>query len=397
MTRSNTRIAAVTAALLLSCFQIVDNAAQAATAPSNSNPSQAAPGPLPLTVKPEIVPVLTAQPENIKTKAPQLIQSVPSTPEMVPEASGAGLTIERSVESFSELTLKGSKLQAEEPLLGSRGDTPDFVRELWQVSWRSNDPIDLWVILPRGVKNPPVVLYLYGYPTETNRFKNDAYCKRIVAGGAAAVGFVSALTGQRTEYRPPKDTLISKMPEALASTVHDVQMVLNFLEARGDLDMSRVGIFGQGSGGAIAILTASVEPRIKVLDLLDPWADWPEWFSGAPIVRPEDRAEYLKPDFQKPLELLEPLHFLLQLKSQKIRMQFDADVGEPKNAIDKLVAAAPASTHIVCFPSSRDMYNANSGGRLFAWMAKQLDAHPATIEQPASTAPAPAAAAKSNP
>src|ERR1035441_1223230 len=49
---------------------------------------------------------------------------------------------------------------------------------------------------------------------------------------------------------------------SLALTVHDVQMVLNYLETRGDLDMSRVGMFGQGSGGAIAVLAAAADSRI---------------------------------------------------------------------------------------------------------------------------------------
>jgi acetyl esterase/lipase len=327
---------------------------------------------------------------------------------MVPNELGTGLTIARAIESFSDLTLKGSELHPVAPLLGSRETTPDFIRELWQVRWRPNDPIDLWVIRPRGVKNPPVVLYLYGYPSETARFRNIEYCKRVVRGGAAAVGFVSALTGHRTEFRPMKDNFLTLMPEAVASTVHDIQMILNYLETRGDLDMSRVGIFGQGSGGSIAILTASVEPRLKVLDLLDPWGDWPEWFAGEQGIRPIERAGYLKPEFQKPLEPLEPVHALPQLKSQKIRIQFDPGTGEAKAAVDKLAAAAPANAEVIRFPDSQMMYNANSNGRLFEWMAKQLDAHPAPPEMPKAaavqagpakpdSAPAPSAAAKLNP
>lgn len=298
-------------------------------------------------------------------------------PEMIPDASGTGMTIARSTESFSELTLKGSDLQAIEPLLGSRDNAPDFIRELWQLRWRSNDPIDLWVIRPRGVKNPPVVLYLYGYPSETERFKNTAFCQRVVHSGAAAVGFVSALTGHRTEFRPMRETFIREMPEALASSVHDVQMILNYLDTRGDLDMNRVGIFGQGSGGAIAMLAASVEPRLKALDLLDPWGDWPEWVASAQDIPPAERAEYLKPEYLKALEPLEPLRVLPKLTTQKIRIQFEGDSGEPKTVVEKIAASAPASTQIVRFPDTRSMYSTNSGGRLFEWMATQLGAHPA--------------------
>ena len=351
--------AACAATLLLLLFYSRGGRAQTPAPPSPSNPSQS---------------VSPAQPA---TAEPAAQQPMSPFPEMVPDESGTGLTVLRAIESYSELTLKGSDLHAVEPLLGSREKTPDFVRELWQLRWRPNDPIDLWVILPRGVKNPPVVLYLYGYPSETDRFRNSDYCRRITHGGVAAVGFVSAFTGHRTEYRPLNETFTKKLPEALVSTVHDIQMILDYLQTRGDLDMNHVGIFGQGSGGSIAILTAAVEPRLKVLDLLDPWGDWPAWFAGEPDFQPIERAEYLKPDFQKAIEPLDPLRSLPQLKSQKIRMQFDADTGEPKEAVDRIAAAAPGSAQVVRFPSSRDMYSANSGGRLFEWIATQLGAHPA--------------------
>jgi hypothetical protein len=335
---------------------------------------------------------LALAPPALTQAAPsQAAQSVPQVPEMVPDASGTGFKIARAVENFSELTLKGSDLHPVAPLLGSREQTPDFVRELWQLRWRPNDPIDLWVILPRGVKNPPVVLYLYGYPTDTERFKNAAYCKRIVQSGAAAIGFVSAMTGQRTDFRPFKETFITEMPEALASSVHDIPMILDYLQTRDDLDMNRVGIFGQGSGGTIATLAASVEPRLKTVDLLDPWGDWPDWFATAPNVPEKDRANYLKPEFEKRLEPLDPVRYLQQLKSQSIRIQFVTGEGYPKQAADRIVAAAPASANVVRFTTSKQMYDENSGGRLFEWMAAQLGAHPTPPEQsnPATAAVTP--------
>src|SRR5215469_8190954 len=177
-----------------------------------------------------------------------------------------------------------------------KGETKTFIRELLRVQWRPNDPIDLYVIRPRGAKKPPVVLYLYGFPSDTDRFKDDRYCERVTRGGAAAVGFVSALTGHRNERRSPKEWFVSELPEAVATTVHDVQMILNYLDSRGDLDMSRVGMLGQGSGGAIAILAAAADSRLRALDLLDPWGDWPDWLATASIVPAEERANYLKPD-----------------------------------------------------------------------------------------------------
>ena len=381
MPRSNLLCTAWAVSLFLPIFSLSGVQAQIAATTVASNQAQEKPTANSSPVSPAL-PAPT-QPEQ----AQQPIMVIPPVPEMVTNELGTGMTLVHAVESFSELSLKGSELKAVEPLLGSRETTPEYVRELWQVRWRPNDPIDLWVIRPRGVKNPPVVLYLYGYPSDTARFRNAEYCKRIVHSGAAAVGFVSALTGHRTENRPLKDDFLTLMPEAVATTAHDIQMILDYLATRGDLDMNRVGIFGQGSGGAIALLTASVEPRLKVLDLLDPWGDWPQWFANTQGIRPSDRPDFLKPEYLKVLEPLEPLRVLPQLTTQQIRIQFDPGTGEAKEAVDKLAAAAPAQATVIRYPDSQLMYKANSNGRIFEWMAKQLDAHPAPPEtQPAATA-----------
>ena len=174
---------------------------------------------------------------------------------------------------LNSLSLEGSDLRPEKPVFGERDELPEFTRELIRVHWRDADPIDLYVIRPHGVDKPPAVLYLYSYPSEGDQFKDDGYCRRVTRGGFAAVGFVSALTGPRYHSRPMKQWFVSELQESLVESVHDVQMILNYLATRGDLNMDRVGMMGAGSGATIAILSASVEPRLKALDLLDPWGD----------------------------------------------------------------------------------------------------------------------------
>jgi hypothetical protein len=39
-----------------------------------------------------------------------------------------------------------------------------------------------------------------------------------------------------------------------------------------------------GSGASIAILASAADPRIKVLDTLDSWGDWPVWLADSPFV-----------------------------------------------------------------------------------------------------------------
>jgi hypothetical protein len=290
-------------------------------------------------------------------------------------------------EDWTSLSLTGSDLRQEKPILGQKDATAQFNRELIRVQWRMSDPIDLYVILPKGVSKPPVTLYLYSYPSELDRFRDNDYCARISHDGYAAVGFVSALTGQRYANRPMKEWFVSELQESLATSVHDVQMVLNFLSTRDDLDMSRVGMFGSGSGGTIAILAAAADPRIKAIDVLDPWGDWPEWMASSSIIPENERPNYVKPEFLKKVAGLDPIDYLPKLKTQHIRVQqvFDDDV-TPKNVKDHIASAVPAGATNVKYENTGQFFSAASGGRIFDWIKDSLRPAPAVGVQKSASA-----------
>jgi dienelactone hydrolase len=64
---------------------------------------------------------------------------------------------------------------------------------------------------------------------------------------------------------------VRELQESLAKSSHDVQMVLDYLAQRGDVDTGHAGIFGVGAGGTITVMAASADSRIKALDIVDPW------------------------------------------------------------------------------------------------------------------------------
>jgi hypothetical protein len=284
-------------------------------------------------------------------------------------------------EDWGSIKLDSSRLLSDPPVLGERDDLPDskYIRERFQLFWRPRDPLDLYVIVPKGVKKPPVILYLYSFPQDTKRFQDDHWCTGVTSSGYAAVGFVSAFTGHRIEYRNPTQSFISDLQEALATSTHDVQMILNYLASRGDLDMDRVGMYGQGSGGAIAILASAADSRIKALDVLTPWGDWPEWAAKAQIVPKEDRTKYLSPEFLEKVAPLDPLQWLPKVKAQTVRIQ---DVREDPNmsqaSQERMEAAAPPMAEIDQFGDFRALMPMAVGGRLFDWLRAQLqpDAKP---------------------
>jgi hypothetical protein len=338
--------------------------ADATTAPKPANPSPAADAAKPAASE--------AAPEE---KGPE--RAIAIDPK-------SGLPLYETIEEdWSSLQIGGSKLEPEAPLVGMVDEQPTFTRTLVQVKWRPGDPIDLWVVLPKGVKNPPVVLYLYNFTDDTDRFRNDGWCDRTTSGGVAAVGFVSALSGHRFHDRPLKQWFISEFQESLGSTVHDVKFILDYLATRHDVDMNRVGMFGESSGGAIAILAAAADPRIKVVDTLDPWGDWPNFFAKANFLQDDpNKALYVTPAFLKSVAPLDPVKWLPDLKIPVRVQQVRQNESVPIESKESIKNAAPKQTEVVRFEAVRDLQIREGQGQLFEWIKTHLP--------PANATPAPA-------
>lgn len=283
--------------------------------------------------------------------------------------------------------LRTTHLTPMPPVVAPQGDRATFTREMVSLQWRPFDPIYVYIIKPKGVSKPPPVLYLYGYPASTKRFLSDRYCERITDGGCAAIGFDTALTGERFRMRPMREWFVSELPESLATSAHDVQLILNYLATRGDLDMNRVGLFGQGSGATISILAAAADPHIKAVDLLTPWGDWQDWTKTTAMIPKADKPLYQLPKFQKSVAPLDPVLWLPKLVDRSVRLQFrDDDPAVPEASRLAMEKVLPKSATLVTFKTNVAMYAGTSGGRLFQWMAQKLDAKPA--EAPVAAAPA---------
>lgn len=255
----------------------------------------------------------------------------------------------------------------------AREEQPEFVRQTIRVQWRAHDPIDLYVIRPKVAGKVPVVLYLYSYQDTDDRFRDNGWCKRATADGFAAVGFVSDLTDYRFRFRPLKQWFVSELAESVGSTVHDVQFLLNYLAGRGEMDMDRVGMFGKGSGASIAILAAHADPRIKTLDLLDPWGDWPEWLKESPLVGEDERSNFLTPEFFKSVSTLDPVAYLPSLKTQHLRLQQTLSEPEtPKAAKDRIAAAVPDPSQLARYANPMDMLKSWQTTGLSGWIKQQM-------------------------
>lgn len=297
--------------------------------------------------------------------------------QQLPAPAPAAVSVTR--EDWTRLPVDTGNFALLEPALGGANGNDKFEREFLQLQWRNGDPVEVYVIRPKGVVKPPVVLYLYGYKDNLDRFKNDHYCERLVADGYAAVGFEPALGIDRLRSgRPMKQWFVSELQESLGSSVHDVQMVLNYLETRKDLDLNRAGVFGQGSGGTIAILAAAADPRLKAVDTLDPWGDWSDWLAKSSVVPEAERPAYLRPEFLDKVRPLEPTDWLPKVKSSALRLQFvTGSASVPELAMEQMEAVAAHDTStlhytVIRYKDTNNLIQQTDNGRLFNWIKDRL-------------------------
>jgi len=315
-------------------------------------------------------------------------QETPSTAPAKPplkKKSAAKTTKAKSFEyneDFTVLPISKNSMKTDMAIVGEVDDKPGlpYIRERVHLEWRPGDPIDVYILKPRNLQNPPVILYLYSYPQDTDRFKTDHWGAYATDNGFAAVGFVSALTGHRLEHRAPVEDFFNQLPEALGASVHDVQMLLNYLGTRKDLDLGRVGMFGQGSGGSIALLASAVDDRIKAVDVLTPWGDWPTFIRESTFIPTEDKLKMNTPEFLKAVASLDPVQWIPKVKAQSLRIQNVRKDGHmPDAAQENIEAAAPEIAVINQYGDAAALVPAAMNGRLLGWLKEQLK--PSTTER----------------
>lgn len=274
------------------------------------------------------------------------------------------------------LDKSGLSPKAAQETLISKAESQGCTRELFRMQWRPSDPIDLYIIRPAGHEREklPAVLFLHNYTANTDLFRKDRWCDAAKQNGFVVVGFGSVLSWQRFHSpRPMGQWFVSEFQEALAASTHDVQMILNSVGRRGDIDMQRIGIFGQGSGGAIAILAAAADSRLQALDLLDPWGDWRDWLAGSKQIPEEERPTYLKADFLQKVAGLDPVDYLPQLRDRKLRIhQVSTDPVTPAAAKEKLTQAA-SFAQVEHYADVAAEVEALGSDGIVTWFSKQLE------------------------
>jgi hypothetical protein len=110
-----------------------------------------------------------------------------------------------------------------------------------------------------------------------------------------------------------------------------------------------------------------------VLDLIDPWGDWPEWIANSPIIPEKERPSYLKPEWLASVAPLDPVKWLPELKTPIVRLR---DVNSvrvtPETARKKMEQSMPPQVEIVRYEDQEAFKKAVAGGTGFDWIKQQL-------------------------
>ena len=126
---------------------------------------------------------------------------------------------------------------------------------------------------PRGVERPPVVIMCMGL--DSAKEEMDAYESVFLARGMATLAFDGPGQGEAEyELRIRGDYEVA------------VKAVVDFVETRGDLDASHIGLWGVSLGGYYAPRAAAFEKRVKACISLSGPFDWADiWPTMNPLTR----------------------------------------------------------------------------------------------------------------
>jgi hypothetical protein len=124
-------------------------------------------------------------------------------------------------------------------------------------------------------------------------------------------------------------------------------------------------------------LASGVDPRIKVLEALDPWGDWPTWMRSSPVVPEEERPEYVKPEFLKKVAVMDPVDVLPKIQAKKFRLDNELfDTAIPRAVVEKLRSVAPAGATLMAYKDINEFKAAFQDGQNLDWIKYQLESIP---------------------
>jgi len=182
-------------------------------------------------------------------------------------------------------------------------DKPDTLREKIVFRGAQGFLVPGYLEFPKSAAKPyPLVLLLHGWSGSKEGWYEDGNIisggemrKALLGAGYAVMALDASTHGDRNSeigyqhvnpfndpHAPPRQNYFT-FAEISVQTVKDYRRALDYMDARGDVDMSRVGLVGYSMGGMDAFYLLSVEPRIRVAVACVPPLSSPGYGNASPI------------------------------------------------------------------------------------------------------------------
>jgi dienelactone hydrolase len=154
----------------------------------------------------------------------------------------------------------------------AKDDFPTFTREKFSFIGQPRARVPAYLAVPKTGAAPfPVVLLIDGIGGGKERWfhaeswpRGLSVVEALVAQGFAVLALDAPLHGERAsegDFVIPDDWLERRA--LIMQSVVEHRRALDALEARGGLDVKRVGVVGLSIGALMAFILSAVEPRVK--------------------------------------------------------------------------------------------------------------------------------------
>jgi dienelactone hydrolase len=200
--------------------------------------------------------------------------------------------------------------------------------------------------LPEGKPPYPAVIILhgiFGHKRSPNQLKRSA---RLVKAGYATLRIDGQYCGERQRRGDGgnfQTRYYYRNRDAMIQTVTDLMRSVDYLCARPDIDVVRLGFAGFSMGGALGAIFCSYEERIKAVALGITGGDFSKLNMSAPDVQTAER-------MLQAYRIVDPVHYVGKISPRPLLMlNAENDMVITRAATEALFEAARAPKKIIWY------------------------------------------------
>jgi len=241
-------------------------------------------------------------------------------------------------------------------------DYPIAVRDVSYLS--GGRRIEGFLAVPPGGRRRPAAVYLHGSGGDRRQLLVHAVW--LAGRGAVTLAITAPSAAAPAESGLAPAAALRRQHDLAVADVVAVRRGFDLLEARRDVDGSRLGFVGWSAGARTGALLAGVERRAKAFVLMSGGATPVSAYAAA-------APQALRADVRRLLGEVDPLRTIRRARAWTLLLQdgrYDHVV--PRSALNGLARAAPKGTDVRWYAAGHDLDEAAFRDQL-AWLARRLE------------------------